>query len=199
VRKRVGLGKYQVPARTVRTSRSGQLVDLLLPTSGRLGEKELEAMATENRTAGKDPGAATSVETLIARQRSASTARAAELGQHTERRRCPVRDVPANDRWQPDEGQLEPRWPVAILVAPVRPQHFDYRANRWFIMPKHFLCVFVHTRAPVRIPSGSSAHTLTPKEATSWARASVNPPTAHLAAWYAVLPGSAKRPPTDDT
>src|SRR5712692_6783647 len=55
-------------------------------------------------------------------------------------------------------------------------------------------------RAPqfVRIPPGSSAHTFTPKGATSWASDSVNPPTAHLAAWYPALPGRARRPPIDE-
>src|SRR6201999_3917954 len=57
---------------------------------------------------------------------------------------------------------------------------------------------FARTPQFVRIPPGSRAQTLTPKGATSSARDSVNPPTAHLAAWYPALPGRVRRPPTDD-
>src|ERR1700683_3341191 len=51
----------------------------------------------------------------------------------------------------------------------------------------------------VLMPPGSRLHILTPKGATSIARASLKPPTAHLAAWYGVLPATARRPPTEDT
>src|SRR5579863_3552850 len=46
---------------------------------------------------------------------------------------------------------------------------------------------FARTPQLVRIPPDSSARTFTPNGATSWARDSVNPPTAHLAAWYGEL------------
>src|SRR5580698_1813191 len=58
--------------------------------------------------------------------------------------------------------------------------------------------LFARTPQFVRIPPGSRVHTLTPKAATSCASDSVNPPTAHLAAWYPVLPGRARRPPTEE-
>lgn len=43
------------------------------------------------------------------------------------------------------------------------------------------MSLFARAAQFVRIPPGSSAQTLTPKGATSWATDSVRPPTAHLA------------------
>src|SRR5262249_2115023 len=51
----------------------------------------------------------------------------------------------------------------------------------------------------VRMPPGSRTVTLIPSGPTSCARTSENPPTAHLADWYAARPAVATRPPSDDT
>src|SRR5881628_1542119 len=97
------------------------------------------------------------------------------------------------------KNELRHFYRIADLVAPVRCQRLDHRAHGWFIVRKQDRRFLVRANAPICPHSaGSRAHTLTPKGATSCARDSVNPPTAHLAAWYPVLPGRARRPPTEE-
>src|SRR5712671_3485153 len=87
----------------------------------------------------------------------------------------------------------------AKFVAPVRLQSLDNRTSEGsYSGSKAGVSLFARTPQFVRIPPGSKAHTFTPKGATSCASDSVNPPTAHLAAWYPALPGRARRPPIDE-
>ena len=51
----------------------------------------------------------------------------------------------------------------------------------------------------VENPPGSTSVTWMPKPATSWARAWLNPSSAHFDAWYAPMLGNAEIPPIDDT
>jgi hypothetical protein len=50
----------------------------------------------------------------------------------------------------------------------------------------------------VRMPPGSTTVTLIPRGATSADSASLKPPTAHFADWYAVMPGLPMRPPSEE-
>ena len=73
---------------------------------------------------------------------------------------------------------------IAVLSAPQRLKRLDHGPYGWLVVREKRGNVSVCTSAPVCSHSpGSSAHTRTPKDTTSCARDSVNPPTAHLAAW----------------
>jgi hypothetical protein len=89
---------------------------------------------------------------------------------------------------------------VAILLAPEGLQHLNQYIHGRFIIREKVICVFARTSAPVRPHSARIERThLDAKRCSSWAKPSVNPPTAYLAAWYAVLPGRATGPSAVDT
>ena len=114
-------------------------------------EVRAERGAAQNRNAGKDPGALTSVETLISRQRSASAARAASAWPANCTASLPSRRW-AGRRSLAARRQDDLRHPgrIARLLAPERLERLDDRADGRFILREQLRGVLVRTSAPVR-------------------------------------------------